>query len=294
MTYPTFVMSNQCRRTGVLPFRRRPRSLPRQAGFTLVELLVVIGIIALLISILLPSLGSARRQARSVKCMAALREIGNGFQMYSIEYRGYWPVAVHDMGNPKYPVTDPLRWPDLIAKYVAKGDNITKADDIYKIRQSSVIWGCPEWAKTLESDDVSFTDKVRVGYGMNPYATYYEDGNNVNNLAYITNTRGRYVKQTEWKKPTDRCLIADSVAHVLQMTSTISPTHKWQQFDAVSVDPLAFHVDGGRHGGPEVTKEKSYRSRYMNMLFCDGHVATVSVREAWNAIKNPGVDTAAP
>jgi len=61
------------------------------AGFTLVELLVVIGIIALLISILMPALSKAREAAITLRCAANLRQIGIGFQMYRSDWQNFLP-----------------------------------------------------------------------------------------------------------------------------------------------------------------------------------------------------------
>ena len=71
----------------------RPRYLRRDAGFTLVELLVVIGIIAILIGILLPTISRARAVANRTACMATQKEFGNALHMFVNEHKGYLPKA---------------------------------------------------------------------------------------------------------------------------------------------------------------------------------------------------------
>src|SRR5688572_16594861 len=121
--------------------QNRRRVVELRRGFTLVELLVVIGIIAVLISVLLPTLASARRSAAGVKCMASLRELGNAFHMYSSENKGWYPIGHYV--QPAGVATDGVqgrRWPDFLAKYVHK---VTVLGAYDQYRGNSVLWGCP-------------------------------------------------------------------------------------------------------------------------------------------------------
>src|SRR3954465_12621072 len=77
------------------PFRPRRRATPGPSSgsraFTLVELLVVIGIIAVLISILLPTLSAARESANKVKCLSNMKQIGLAYLMYAQDNKGSLP-----------------------------------------------------------------------------------------------------------------------------------------------------------------------------------------------------------
>jgi len=77
------------------------RHVGRKAGFSLVELLVVVAIIAIISSILLPALGRANNVANATKCRNNLMEIGKAIRFYMNAHRGFMPIA--DMGGVTYP-----------------------------------------------------------------------------------------------------------------------------------------------------------------------------------------------
>lgn len=98
------------------------RRFPRPAAFTLVELLVVIGIIALLISILLPALSKVREQGNSVKCASNLRQLCTALVNYAAENKGVFPPNLNPgglgPGNP--PIANYWYDVDRIGRYLPK------------------------------------------------------------------------------------------------------------------------------------------------------------------------------
>ena len=170
---------------------RQSSRLVSPRAFTLVELLVVIGIIALLISILLPALNAARRQANTTKCLTQLREIGNCFNYYAIDYKGAYPPAqlIRKAGVPltyslhgvDYNYDAPemngygVYWFNFLQKYVSKskiGGAETSANDTGYTRTKSVFWGCPNWQGYQNDAFTGGTNRLQPGYGMNAFPTF--------------------------------------------------------------------------------------------------------------------------
>ncbi len=121
--------------------------LPR--GFTLIELLVVISIIALLISILLPALGNARKASQAVVCLSNLRQVGIGVSLYamdnkSVVYEAYTQYAGGSGMSPNW-------WPMKMARdgYLPNPGNYAGPSG------ARTLWNCPIAAALAKSSGVA-------------------------------------------------------------------------------------------------------------------------------------------
>lgn len=75
------------------PGHPHPPARTRRRAFSLVELLAVIGVIAVLLALLMPALRSAREHANRARCLAALREAHRAAELHALDHRGYLPTA---------------------------------------------------------------------------------------------------------------------------------------------------------------------------------------------------------
>jgi len=177
------------------------RFVKRQAGaFTLVELLVVIGIIALLIAILLPTLGKAREAANRTVCVSNIRQLGIGMLAYCQNNNGWFPTCAYpDNGvSDKWYPEDWLHWEanrtlmdSAIARYVSGGN------DPYKFAS---LLRCP--SDSFEGRKTALS----ILSGQGPYIYSYSMNDA---LARNTKSITSRTKITMWRAPWKKILLTE-------------------------------------------------------------------------------------
>jgi len=231
-------------------------------AFTLVELLVVIGIIALLIAILLPALQKARQQALKLACQANLRSIGQGLVLYINDTRHYPGHVTHTSGN----VTAAV-WPARIRKIakISRGTFWCPAQEPgFQWREvygtggqyataADAAWGYEPGELLLDVFRVPFS------YGYNDWGSHNVQLPERGLGADLWRGSGcKELKASKVKSPSEMIAVADNTCD--------------QSWD-YNIDPLDLPSQGERefpgkiHGGGA------------NFLFCDGHVAWYHLRD---------------
>ena len=133
-------------------------------GFTLIELLVVISIIALLLSIIMPSLGLAKEKARQVVCSSHQRSVLQILQTYAIDNSDKFPVVgLHDLDGDGESWEADEMWCYTLADQGYLPDNINNNSSRNELRYAKAIWSCP----SSKRGDVASGDSIKPGHGIN-------------------------------------------------------------------------------------------------------------------------------
>ena len=243
----------------------------RRRAFTLVELLVVIGIIAILMAILLPALNKARIQAQTVACKSNLRQIHQGLLLYANDHNG-WIMPpretfpwVNQAGYPGYMAY--VSWNQFLAKY----PNYDNANAGYVARRAYLsfkIYDCPANGENFAKPSSTWIDPAAGSYGLNGWM-----GGDAGNIV-----NGRFTGGN-WSSAVFNA--AGQWVYYYRLTKTFQPTLMYLAGDSgyyyngnyIAGDGLQITVWSGivipnlRHGGKS------------NILFHDGHVEDLGPKE---------------
>jgi prepilin-type processing-associated H-X9-DG protein/prepilin-type N-terminal cleavage/methylation domain-containing protein len=273
----------------------------RRRAFTLVELLVVIGIIALLISILLPTLGRVRKQGNATKCAAHLRGMGQAWRMYETQYKICVPGRLEKLaaGAPSYSIGDGdqyrPRWYELLGATVGQIANKNPSpveDDTWQIEN--------EWFLCTEVPDKRNSRNYVFGYN------YQFLGNARPKGGWTSGSRN----WINYPVPTSRIKNAAETVMAADSMGTAAGVPKSQregyyedgkkaedayQNKGYLIDPPRLTPNSDR---ADVELAPHYRSapeeRHLgkaNVLFVDGHVQPMTLKEMGYNVLDDGTVT---
>jgi prepilin-type processing-associated H-X9-DG protein/prepilin-type N-terminal cleavage/methylation domain-containing protein len=241
-------------------FRRNDHS-----GFTLVELLVVIGIIAILIAMLFPSLGKARAAARTTTCMANLRQIGQAFQLYATDRHGYVvPKDWYSQNAPSEKFRDNWAITLIEHRYLPAPEQ----DPTSTGSEGNSVFRCPDG---LDSKWVEGTPAFAGGERSPIGAKFWRVTSTATGIAYDIwyGVNGANESSKFGQYPMNACPPPGTNAAQLMKMSRIKKASEV----ALVFDGLSQHFGTG-WGYVHINARHNNRTT-TNVLFCDGHVESL-------------------